>query len=122
MGVRCGERLTVIEPVPEAVKAMLDEVFGGAEIEPGIDCEHPISQCDVQRGLGHEHSWMMLSKRMTLKRRLETAAAAIVARMMMRSMPRVFRPVAPSKKLVSAAAAMVELWVEEAKAIEGQWC
>lgn len=101
---------------------MLDEVFRGAKIEPRVNCKHSISQGKIWGGPEHKHSWMMLSKRMTLKRRLDTAAAAMVARMMMRSMPRVFRPVAPSKKLVSAAAAMVELWVEEAKAIEGQWC
>jgi hypothetical protein len=31
-----GKR-TVIEPVPEAVEAMLYEVFGCSKIEPGID-------------------------------------------------------------------------------------
>ena len=32
------ERLTVVKPVPEAVEAMLDEVFGGSKVEPRIDC------------------------------------------------------------------------------------
>lgn len=35
---------------------------------------------------------------MTLNRRLATAAAAIVQRMISRSRPRVFRPVSPFKK------------------------
>lgn len=35
---------------------------------------------------------------MTLNRRLATAAAAIVQRMISRSRPRVFRPVSPLKK------------------------
>lgn len=30
--------LTVIEPVPEVGEAMLDEVFGGSEVEPRVDC------------------------------------------------------------------------------------
>lgn len=30
--------LTVIEPVPEAVKAMLHKVFGCSEIEPRVNC------------------------------------------------------------------------------------
>ena len=32
------ERLTVVKPVPEAVEAMLDEVFCSSKIEPRIDC------------------------------------------------------------------------------------
>lgn len=32
----CG-MLTVIEPVPEAVEAMLDQVFCGSKVEPWID-------------------------------------------------------------------------------------
>lgn len=31
------ERHTVVEPIPEAVKAILDKVFCCSEIEPGID-------------------------------------------------------------------------------------
>ena len=30
-------KLTVVEPVPEAVEAVLDQVFGSAEVEPRID-------------------------------------------------------------------------------------
>ena len=30
--------LTVIEPVPEVGKAMLDKVLGGSEVEPRVDC------------------------------------------------------------------------------------
>jgi hypothetical protein len=33
-------RLTVVEPVPEVGKAMLDEVFGGSEVEPRVDCSN----------------------------------------------------------------------------------
>ena len=29
---------TVIEPVPEVGKAMLDKVLGGSEVEPRVDC------------------------------------------------------------------------------------
>lgn len=29
---------TVIEPIPEVGKAMLDEVLGGSEVEPRVDC------------------------------------------------------------------------------------
>jgi hypothetical protein len=36
-GQRRGEKRTVIEPVPEAVEAMLYKVFGCSKIEPGID-------------------------------------------------------------------------------------
>ena len=32
-----AEGHTVIEPVPETVEAILDEVFGCSEVEPGID-------------------------------------------------------------------------------------
>jgi hypothetical protein len=37
---RCGwiEIITVIEPVPEVGEAMLDEVLGGSEVEPRVDC------------------------------------------------------------------------------------
>jgi len=35
----CEERIpTVVEPVPEVGEAMLDEVFGGSEVEPRVDC------------------------------------------------------------------------------------
>jgi hypothetical protein len=30
--------LTVVKPIPEVGKAMLDEVFGGSEVEPRVDC------------------------------------------------------------------------------------
>src|SRR5690242_6319799 len=43
---RCGEeaeRRTVIEPVPEAVEAILYKVFCCSEIEPWIDCIHPLA-------------------------------------------------------------------------------
>lgn len=45
--------------------------------------------------------------RMTLNKRLATAAAAIVHRMINRSRPRVFRPVSPFKKGSNAAAVIV---------------
>mgnify|MGYP007098512214 CR=1 FL=1 len=32
------EERTVVEPVPEALKAMGDQVFCCAEVEPGVDC------------------------------------------------------------------------------------
>ena len=31
-------RRTIIEPIPEAVKAMLYQVFRGTKIEPRVDC------------------------------------------------------------------------------------
>lgn len=31
-------RLTVVEPVPEAIESMLHEIFGRSKIKPGIDC------------------------------------------------------------------------------------
>ena len=33
-----AEQRTVIEPVPEAVEAILNEVLGGPEVKPGINC------------------------------------------------------------------------------------
>lgn len=30
---------SVVEPVPELVESIGDEVFGGSEVEPRIDCE-----------------------------------------------------------------------------------
>lgn len=37
--VDCRENvLTVVEPVPEVGKAMLDEVLCGSEVEPRVDC------------------------------------------------------------------------------------
>ena len=41
---------------------------------------------------------MKVDLRITLNNRLATAAAAMVQRMMMRSMPRVFRPPSPFRK------------------------
>jgi hypothetical protein len=35
---RGQEELTVIEPIPEGVEAVLNEILCGSEIEPGIDC------------------------------------------------------------------------------------
>lgn len=49
---------------------------------------------------------MILSNLMTEKRRLDTAAAAMVHRMTSRSKPRVFLPVSPSKNLLPAEAAI----------------
>jgi len=49
---------------------------------------------------------MMLSKRMTEKRREATAVAAIVTRMISRSKPLVLRPVSPLKKELPTLAAM----------------
>jgi len=49
---------------------------------------------------------MMLSKRMTEKRREATAVAAIVTRMISRSRPLVLRPVSPLKKELPTLAAM----------------
>ena len=34
----CRGLLTVVKPIPEVGKAMLDEVFGGSEVEPRVDC------------------------------------------------------------------------------------
>ena len=50
--------------------------------------------------------------RITLKRRLATAAAAIVQRMISRRRPLVFRPVSPFKKGSKTSAAMSEVAVE----------
>jgi hypothetical protein len=36
---------TVVEPVPEAVEAMLDQVLCRPEIEPGIDCTLVLANC-----------------------------------------------------------------------------
>jgi hypothetical protein len=43
-----GGSITVIEPVPELVEAVLDEVLCRAEIEPGIDYTVPSANCPVQ--------------------------------------------------------------------------
>lgn len=32
-----GGGRTVVEPVPKAIEAILDEVFRSAEVEPGVD-------------------------------------------------------------------------------------
>ena len=34
----CEGEHTVIEPVPEAVEAILDQILGSSEVEPRIDC------------------------------------------------------------------------------------
>lgn len=36
------EERTVVEPVPEALKAMGDQVFCCAEVEPGVDCRREL--------------------------------------------------------------------------------
>ena len=36
--------LTVVEPIPEAVEAILHEVFGCSKVKPRIDCSY-ISSC-----------------------------------------------------------------------------
>ena len=38
-----NEWLTVVEPVPEAIEAMLDQVFRCSKVEPWIDCERLVS-------------------------------------------------------------------------------
>ena len=63
--------LTIIEPVPEAVKSILHKILRRSKVEPGIDCLQSALVCrDTTRvmspgfcGLGgcDEHSWMMLS-------------------------------------------------------------
>ena len=35
---------TVIEPVPEAIEAILNEVLGGPEVKPRIDCINSSAQ------------------------------------------------------------------------------
>lgn len=45
--------LTVVEPVPEAVEAILDEVFGGSEVEPRVDCSR-VNACI--RGIWWEYA------------------------------------------------------------------
>jgi hypothetical protein len=57
----------------------------------------------------------MLSNRMTEKRRLDTAAAAIVARMMTRRRDRVLFPLSPRKKTSETCEAMAE------ERREGEW-
>jgi hypothetical protein len=107
---RCARgALTVVEPVPEAVESVLDEVFCGAEVEPRIDCT-PVSPRRRGIRLASLHSWMMLSKRITENRRLATAAPAIRHRMMTRSRPRVFRPLTcfTNLSVSDSATAMVE--------------
>ena len=53
------------------------------------------------------HSWMILSNRITEKRRLAIAAAAMVTRMTRRSKPLVFLPVSPSKNWLPTETAIM---------------
>lgn len=55
----------VVEPVPEVVKAVGDEIFCCAEVEPWVDCVVSVCmfvkfRCRVVVGF-HRHSWMILS-------------------------------------------------------------
>lgn len=36
---------SVVEPVPELVESVGDEIFGSSEVEPRIDCWGSISLC-----------------------------------------------------------------------------
>ena len=45
------ERHTVVEPVPEAVEAVLDKVFRSTEVEPWIDCTSQLANCSVRSSL-----------------------------------------------------------------------
>jgi hypothetical protein len=56
---------------------------------------------------GHIHSWMMLSNRITEKRRLDTAAPAIKTRMITRSSARVFGPEACLRNAFPSVAAIM---------------
>lgn len=44
-----AERHTVIEPVPEAVEAILYKVFGCSEVEPGINCTLGLANCSISK-------------------------------------------------------------------------
>ena len=83
---------TIIEPVPKAVEPILHQVLGRPKVKPRINC--PIINTTSLKATNtqYAHSWMMLSKRITENRRLDTAAPAIRHRMTTRSRPRVFRP------------------------------
>ena len=81
--------LTVVEPVPELIEAMLNQILGSPKVEPRVDWEGQLGSMTWHSLLRHSHSWMMLSKRMTENRRLDTAAAATVKRMTSRSTVRV---------------------------------
>jgi hypothetical protein len=87
---------------------MLDQVLGRTEIEPRINCIIASANCPFHRVVDHQHSWMMLSKRITENRRLLTAAPAIKQRIMTRSSPRVLGPLACFRNWLSCAAAMLE--------------
>lgn len=108
-------RHTVIKPIPEWIEAMLDKVFCCSEVEPRVDwksCQlRPVSE----RLWIDMHSWIMLSNRITEKRRLEMAAAAMKQRVMSRSRPLVLRPVSPSKNWLPTLDAIVSSEVEVAQ-------
>jgi hypothetical protein len=97
---------TVVEPVPETVKAILHEVFRRSEVEPRINCAC-VSQLANPLVAGHIHSWMMLSNRITENRRLDTAAPAIRTRMITRSSARVFGPEACLRNAFPSVAAIM---------------
>jgi hypothetical protein len=57
----CASRwgLTVVEPIPEAVEPILNQVFRGSEVEPRIDCFENQLRCSrnsvqVLRGMEQE--------------------------------------------------------------------
>ncbi|KAJ8613461.1 hypothetical protein MRB53_036946 [Persea americana] len=65
---------------------MLHKIFGRSKVKPGIDC----TICDAVS--------ISRTLRITLNKRLDTAAAAMATRMMTRSKPLVFIPLEPSRK------------------------
>lgn len=97
---------TVIEPVPETIKAILHQVFRRSEVEPRIDYIR-VSQLPIVHVSGYIHSWMILSKRITENRRLDTAAPAINTRIITRSKARVFGPEACLRNAFSSVAAIM---------------
>ncbi len=46
-----GEQRTVIKPVPKAIESILYEVFGGPEIEPGVNCRRMLANWAVRAAL-----------------------------------------------------------------------
>ena len=50
VGYAAGGR-TVVEPVPETVKAILYEILGCSEVEPRIDCTPMSVNCSVMTAL-----------------------------------------------------------------------
>ena len=58
----------VVEPVPELLKPIGDEVLGSPEVEPRVDYGKPSQYRDLRQGgwwwdfVGDEHSCIMLSK------------------------------------------------------------